>query len=438
MGNIIAAYRRHPHHGAPISQEIAGQWAGMSQAQISRMETGKPELHIDRLRFWVRLLDIPPHLLWFESAPVSPAPVTNPDAHLGAAPHETTTLTTDVRSKTRILDDGLIFDSVETIDHRRRLAVDTDIDEVVLSHVDAEIRTVIDTYEQRPPLQLARHVRGLRARVQSLLNKRQLPRQRERLYAAAALLSGIHGVLALDVGRFTVAGHYGAEAFAFAEAVQQPDLHAWVRASQSLIAYYSGQYYDALAFARDGYARSPRGPQAVRLAINGEARAHARLGDVWGVDDAVGRGLAALQARSSDAVSPSLALEPYCEARAAANAATAYLLLGRHEDARTHAQLSLAAFDRAELHGPRALSRLDLATAELQRPSKEVDLEYACAVAVEALTLTSGHAFESVTQRTGEFLVGARPWSGHIAVRRVAGLLEQRGRRALPAIPSRP
>ncbi|WP_432982985.1 helix-turn-helix domain-containing protein [Dactylosporangium sp. CA-233914] len=65
MGRLIAAYRRHPHHGIPISQEIAGAWIGVTQGQISRMENGQPEHNIDRLIHWARLLAIPAHLLWF-------------------------------------------------------------------------------------------------------------------------------------------------------------------------------------------------------------------------------------------------------------------------------------------------------------------------------------------------------------------------------------
>ncbi|MET7422056.1 XRE family transcriptional regulator [Dactylosporangium sp. NPDC005555] len=330
------------------------------------------------------------------------------------------------------------FESVDAIDHRRLTASESNVDNAMLSYIDTMIHDVIGTYEQRSPLQLEPQIRALRARVHDLIGGRQPPRQRWRLYTAAAQISGIHGVLALDLGELVLAERYGAEAYAFAEAVHDPDLYAWVRAGQSLIAYYSGKYHDAVAFARDGYTRSPRGPQAVRLAVNGEARALARLGDGPGVDDAVGRGLAVLECARGDTVSPSMSLSSYCSARAAANAATAYLVLGRHSDARSHAQLSLTAFDRAELHGPRALSRLDLATAELQRPRGDLDLDYACSVAVEALTLSGGYTYESVALRAMEFLNTAEPWSGNAAVRDVAGLVEQLSRRKLPAIPSTP
>ncbi|WP_432983018.1 hypothetical protein [Dactylosporangium sp. CA-233914] len=71
MGQLIAAYRHHPHHGVPISQETVGHWVNMSQGQISKIETRRPELHIARLAFWARLLGIPAHLLWFD------LPITN-------------------------------------------------------------------------------------------------------------------------------------------------------------------------------------------------------------------------------------------------------------------------------------------------------------------------------------------------------------------------
>src|SRR6266849_5184021 len=34
MGRVIAAYRAHPFHARPFSQEIVGAWAGISQVQL--------------------------------------------------------------------------------------------------------------------------------------------------------------------------------------------------------------------------------------------------------------------------------------------------------------------------------------------------------------------------------------------------------------------
>lgn len=70
MGRVVRAYRKHPHHIARygkdgISQELLGGWFSLTQAQISRIETGPPIQNLDTLAHWARTLRIPSHLLWF-------------------------------------------------------------------------------------------------------------------------------------------------------------------------------------------------------------------------------------------------------------------------------------------------------------------------------------------------------------------------------------
>jgi hypothetical protein len=60
MGLIIRAFRNHPGHGRKgISQQTAAGWAGITQAQLSRIESGAPILHLDRLVQWAKTLRIP-------------------------------------------------------------------------------------------------------------------------------------------------------------------------------------------------------------------------------------------------------------------------------------------------------------------------------------------------------------------------------------------
>jgi transcriptional regulator with XRE-family HTH domain len=66
MGQLIRAFRTHPDHGRHvISQETAASWAGITQAQLSRIENGAPIVHLDRLIQWAKTLRIPPEHLWF-------------------------------------------------------------------------------------------------------------------------------------------------------------------------------------------------------------------------------------------------------------------------------------------------------------------------------------------------------------------------------------
>jgi hypothetical protein len=55
IGRVSRAYRTHPHHYAAygpdgISQTLLGQWLGLRQPQVSRVETGPPIRHLDTLR----------------------------------------------------------------------------------------------------------------------------------------------------------------------------------------------------------------------------------------------------------------------------------------------------------------------------------------------------------------------------------------------------
>jgi tetratricopeptide (TPR) repeat protein len=70
IGWVFRAYRTHPHHYAVygpdgISQTLLGQWLGLRQPQISKIEIGPPIPHLDRLQHWARVLRIPAALLWF-------------------------------------------------------------------------------------------------------------------------------------------------------------------------------------------------------------------------------------------------------------------------------------------------------------------------------------------------------------------------------------
>ncbi|WP_434743021.1 helix-turn-helix domain-containing protein [Micromonospora sp. SH-82] len=79
LGRAIRAFRNHPYHGRnPLPQSAAAGWLGITQAQLSRIETGPPVVHLDRLVHWARLLRIPPRHLWF-SLPDQPLHGGSPD-----------------------------------------------------------------------------------------------------------------------------------------------------------------------------------------------------------------------------------------------------------------------------------------------------------------------------------------------------------------------
>ena len=66
MGRVVAAYRNHAFHGRPLPQETVAGWVGITQAQLSRIESGQPIKDLGRLIEWARVLHVPAPLLWFK------------------------------------------------------------------------------------------------------------------------------------------------------------------------------------------------------------------------------------------------------------------------------------------------------------------------------------------------------------------------------------
>ncbi|MEU9407538.1 XRE family transcriptional regulator [Streptomyces sp. NPDC048281] len=66
MGHVFYAYRSHPWHGRVVSQEAMAGWLDLNQAQLSRIESGKPPQDLAKLMRWAHSLRIPADLLWFK------------------------------------------------------------------------------------------------------------------------------------------------------------------------------------------------------------------------------------------------------------------------------------------------------------------------------------------------------------------------------------
>src|SRR6266496_628571 len=66
VGRVVQAYRHHPFHGRALSQEMVARWLGITQTQLSRVESGPPVKDLGRLIHWAKVFQVPSHLLWFK------------------------------------------------------------------------------------------------------------------------------------------------------------------------------------------------------------------------------------------------------------------------------------------------------------------------------------------------------------------------------------
>jgi hypothetical protein len=93
IGQVIRAYRYHPHHGGrPLPQQRVGGWLGLTQAQLSRIENGPAVTDLAKLTAWASTLAVPASRLWFDlPAPDQPPTGDRAAAHGGYAALRSTT-----------------------------------------------------------------------------------------------------------------------------------------------------------------------------------------------------------------------------------------------------------------------------------------------------------------------------------------------------------
>jgi transcriptional regulator with XRE-family HTH domain len=275
----------------------------------------------------------------------------------------------------------------------------------LLDALDLFIADVIDRYEVEGPASLASDVVRQRRWLQPLLMSCPPSKRGTRLVSIAGQLSAQLAYMAVNLGKFHSARAYGLEAFALADQVDNHDLKAWVRGTQSFCEYYTGHYEAALELALDGQRYAGNSPQAVRLIINGEARALGKLNR--SVDKAVGRAYELLTNFSPEVgMSPCISFGLYSEARVASNAATAYLALQKTSAVLEHAKRAFQVVDTSPSIWSRALVRLDTASALAQ--GKRPDLEHATTLGREAMQVSRHHRIESIKQRTRDLMTQLR------------------------------
>ncbi|MFY1695998.1 hypothetical protein [Solwaraspora sp. WMMA2101] len=284
---------------------------------------------------------------------------------------------------------------------------DASVNHALLDTLDLYVSDVVARYEEEGPLALATDVVRQRRWVQSLIPLQMQPRYSARLLTIAGQLSGLLSYMSVNLGRFSSARAYGIEAFQLADYAEDWELKAWVRGTQSFAEFYDGQYRKALAYAVDGRRFAGRGAQAVRLTINGEARAHAKLGQTQEAEQAISTAYEVLSDLSPEpGMSSCVSFGLYSEARVASNAATAYLALGRTEQVLDLAGRAVTIVDTSPSVWSQALVRLDLATALVggDRP----DVEQAAEVARQAMRACQDNQIESIRQRTRDLTTMVR------------------------------
>ncbi|MGH3768624.1 MAG: hypothetical protein ACRDS0_24800 [Pseudonocardiaceae bacterium] len=269
-----------------------------------------------------------------------------------------------------------------------------------LEQFRADLTRIATTYPNRPVYPIFVELRALRNRAFELLEGRQYPEQSRELYLVAGALCGVLANASFDLGWLHAAETQARTAFLCAELAGNNALRAWVRGTQSLVAYWDERPRVAVELAVDGWRYVPEtGTARVRLASI-EARAQARLRDRRATENALARAEQAREeVRGPDDPGGMLA---FPQAKQSYCAATARLWLGgqgSYIDAERDASNAVQLYEADSLErrrlGELCLARLDLAAVRLGRE----DLDGSAEQLQSVLAIAAQRRIESVSRR---------------------------------------
>ncbi len=414
IGEIARAYRLHPYHRwtygpGGISQQLLGQWIGLTQGQVSRIESGPPLKHLDILAHWARVLRIPPELLWFKlpgetcqleigqlPPPIDPEcdPIlTAPWSHPGTVEASLTLRGGEgqVQRRRFLLLAGaalttpahqwLVREPGPVVSGLAGGRIDVNLADR-LPPIIAELRAMDDVAGSGTVLSLAQHHFGW---VSELLNQASYDERTGRLFhVALAELGQLAGWAAYGVGEHGLAQRYWITALRATHSADDRALGAHILASMTKQAAHQGQAAEAVTLAETALATQGRQtPRLLAQLYVRQAYAAATLGDVSTCTAAVSKARALVEQleRNDDLpwvywVTPAFII---------AETGNCLLQLSQPDRAATLLDEGVALYDES-FPRDRQYYLAHLANA-LARPGKQRDLEAAAAHGIEVLQL---------------------------------------------------
>jgi hypothetical protein len=270
----------------------------------------------------------------------------------------------------------------------------SNIGDATLEHYAAQVRRLASDYQHAPPYPLLLETKRLRDRVFAKLQGHQRPGQTRDLYLTAAQVCGMLAWITGDLGYQRAAQTHAWTAWVCAEHANHNGARAWVRVTQSKLAYWDGLYIESAQLAEDGL-RYPSADSGRAMLALLQARAFSRLRRDDEAAGALARAATALEQAGPDEVGGLYGLS-----RARYHHLAGSTHLGRQDPGQvlTETQQALALFEampaRERYYGAEIGTRMDKAHAHLLLG----DLDGANAALRPVLNLAPDSRNEPLTQ----------------------------------------
>lgn len=235
IGKVFKAYRTHPRHlqiyGKPLNQELLARWLRTTQANVSRMENGAPDLSFKTLQRYAEILHLPRRRLWFAL----------PGEILSRQPQVQTTevdLLEQIDQSRRAMDSALAQSSITP-------AQIDNLDEMVGLHAR-------DCVTASPVQMLHRLTLDFRD-LQALISRPQSPIILGQLYSHVARIGALVADELMVLGDTHRAWTWHRSAVVAADDVGLSELQLQVRSLGILIPLYYGDSNVALKMAMEAF-----------------------------------------------------------------------------------------------------------------------------------------------------------------------------------------
>jgi transcriptional regulator with XRE-family HTH domain len=169
------------------------------------------------------------------------------------------------------------------------LAEVTEVGAITLEQLDHDVVELARTSILTQPAEIFGELVRVRDRVFQLLRRRAHPAQQSHLYLLAGQTCGLLANASMELGCYGAAAEQSRAAWVYAEIIGHNGLKAWLRGTQALIAFWSGNPREAAQLANAGREYLRHGTGFVRL-CNIESRAWAHLGDLRATQKVIGMG----------------------------------------------------------------------------------------------------------------------------------------------------
>lgn len=177
----------------------------------------------------------------------------------------------------------------------------SNIGDATLENYAAQVRRLASDYQQAPPYPFLLETRRLRDRVFVKLQGHQRPAQTRDLYLTAAHVCGMLAWISGDLGYQRAAQTHVWTAWVCAEQANHDSTRAWVRVTQSKLAYWDDRYLESAQLAEDGL-RYPSADSGRAMLALLQARALARLGREGDASQALATAATALAQAGPDEI----------------------------------------------------------------------------------------------------------------------------------------